>query len=233
MTKISIIIAVYNEDKFVKKSLDKLVSIKFPIKTEFIIIDDGSTDKSLQIIKYLKFNLKKNIKIIRNKNNQGKGNAVMQGIKKASGDIITFHDADLEYNPKDLILLIRKLMELGENYVVLGTRILKREDKLLIPHHYLGNKLISFLISLFYFQKVSDVQTCYKLFYKKSLKGIKLKSQEFETELELAIKLIKKGLKIKEYPITYEPRTFEEGKKITWIDGIKSLFLILKLRLLN
>jgi glycosyltransferase involved in cell wall biosynthesis len=230
MTKLSIIIPVYNEETFVEKSLKRVTNVDFPIETEFIVVDDGSTDNTLKIIGKFINKSKNKINLIRNKTNNGKGSAIIQGLRKAKGDIVTFHDADLEYDPNDLKILLKKIVNLGKNYAVYGSRFMKKQTNWAIPSHYIGNRFLSLLISILYWKKIDDMETCYKLVWFKDLKEMDLESKKFEIEPEITAKLLRKGVKIKEIPITYNPRTFENGKKISCIDGIKALFTIIKYR---
>lgn len=229
MTKLSVIVPVYNEEDFIEESLEKLTTVGFPIDVEVIVVDDGSTDNTPSVLDSFKKKSGKDIVIIR-KENGGKGSALRGGIKNAEGDVITFHDADLEYDPRDLKVLLGKLLESDKNTVVYGSRFLDSNNNWAIPSHYIGNKLLSLFITLMYGKKVGDMETCYKMFYASALEGIDLVSDRFEIEPEITSKFLKKGLTIKEFPIRYTPRNFEEGKKINYRDGVKALFTILKYR---
>lgn len=229
MTKLSIIVPAYNEENLIKTSLKRLTNVEFPIDAEIIVVDDGSTDDTLRIANEFKEKSKKDMLVFRKKN-EGKGSALREGIKKARGDIVTFHDADLEYDPQDLKMLLNELLKFDKNVVVYGSRFLKKQSNWAIPLHYIGNKLLSFSITLLYWKKLGDMETCYKMFYADALEGINLESKGFEIEPEITTKFLRKGLEIKEFPITYIPRDFEEGKKINYQDGIKALFTITKNR---
>mgnify|MGYP002639557355 CR=1 FL=1 len=227
--KLSIIVPVYNEERFIEHSLERLAKVEFPIETEIIIVDDGSKDNSLVIAKEFKKKSKKDITIV-TKKNEGKGSAIRVGIKISKGDIITFHDADLEYNPEDLKNLLESLLRSKKYKVVYGSRFRKKNNNWQIPSHYLGNMFLSTVMTLLYFNKIEDMETCYKMFYRSCLDGITLKSNKFEIEPEISAKFLKKGLKIKEIPIEYKARLFDEGKKIHFQDGIKALATIFEVR---
>ncbi|MEM4181807.1 MAG: glycosyltransferase family 2 protein [Candidatus Pacearchaeota archaeon] len=223
MKKVSIIIPVYNEEKTIKKVLEDVLKLK--LKKEIIVINDGSKDNTLKELR--KFS--KKIIVVSYKKNKGKGYALRKGIEKAVGDFIVFQDADLEYNPKDIPSLIK---ELEKEKVVYGSRFLKKNKKGCLAN-YLANIFLSFLTSLFYWQRVTDMETGYKAFRKEVLKELNLVSDGFEIEPEITSKILKKRIKIKEIPIEYLPRTKKEGKKIKFIDGIKAVFALIKWRIKN
>jgi dolichol-phosphate mannosyltransferase len=235
--KLSIIIPVYNEEKTVATMLDKILKIAIPgVKKEVIVVDDGSEDNSKSKMQNPKF---KEIKILSHKKNMGKGAAVITGIKNATGDYIVIQDADLEYDPKYIIKLLEPIVS-KQAEVVYGTR-LKRlpnfsrdEKKFRFFLHYLGNKCLSLLTSFLYFQWITDMETCYKLFPASVAKNLKLLSKGFEFEPEITAKLLKMGYKIKEVPITTNPRGYTEGKKLNGFkEGPKALWILLKYRFIN
>jgi dolichol-phosphate mannosyltransferase len=234
MKKLSIIIPVYNEEKTVAKLLRKLISIKIPVgNVEYIVVDDGSTDNSKFKIQNLKV---KGLKLFEHTRNLGKGAAVRTGLKHATGDYIIIQDADLEYNPSDIIRLIKKL-DSQEKLVVYGTRLnrlpnLKRDERTPVFFmHYFGNKFLSLVTSVLYQQWLTDMESCYKLIPKKALKDMKLHAKGFEFEPEITAKLLKRGYKIAEVSITTKPRGYKEGKKLHTIrDGTKALLALLKYR---
>ena len=236
MRKLSIIIPVFNESKTILEILDRVIAVEIPkFKKEIIVVDDGSTDGTREKITNAKL---KGIKIFLHKVNQGKGAAVKTGIKAASGDYIIIQDADLEYNPKSIKNLTTEIT--GENSVIYGTRLNrmphlgKEEKKHLFILHYFGNRFLSLVTSVLYGQWITDMETCYKLFPKKALSGIKLNAKGFELEPEITSKLSKRGYKIKEVPITTVPRGYEEGKKLHTVrDGSKALWYLVKYRFVD
>lgn len=225
--KLSIIVPVYNEEKTILKILDKLIKVNLGIKKEIIIIDDGSTDNSKQIIKnYLKRKKKnKNSEFqFLSKKNGGKGSAIKEGIKLSMGDIITIQDADLEYNPRDYKKLIAPIIEKKEK-VVYGSRFLRRH-KPMYKLYFLGNKFLTFLTKMLYNTKITDMETCYKVFKAQVIKKIKIKANKFDFEPEITARILKSKVRIKEIPISYKPRSVEEGKKIDWKDGLFAIWTL-------
>ena len=223
--KLSIIIPVYNEEKTILSLLERVKKVNIgKIQKEIIIIDDCSIDKTKDLIKNLK-----DIKILYHKKNLGKGAVIRTGLSVATGDIIIIQDADLEYYPEEYPKLLKPLLE-NKSKVVYGSRFLnKHKPKYKI--YYLGNKFLTFLINLFYNSKITDMETCYKVFKKDVIKNIKLESNDFGIEPEITSKLLKNKYKIYEVPIKYKSRDFKEGKKINWKDGLKAIYYIIKYKL--
>lgn len=239
--KLSIIIPVYNEEKTVLTVLKRLhEAVLRGVEKEIIIVDDGSTDATASEIRSAKSaDENRNIKIFRHSKNLGKGAAVRTGITKASGDYILIQDADLEYNPKDIPQLLLPMLQ-GRAKVVYGTRLnrlpnLSRDER--TPQfflHYLGNRFLSFITSMLYGQRITDMETGYKLFPKKALKDIVLRARSFDFEPEITAKLLKNGFAILEVPITTNPRGYDEGKKLnTFSDGFVAFWTLIKYRFTN
>ncbi|HIH32360.1 TPA: glycosyltransferase family 2 protein [Candidatus Woesearchaeota archaeon] len=232
--KLSIIIPIYNEDRTVDKLINKVLHAKILLKKEIICIDDGSKDNSVKKLK--KFRNK--IHLIVHKKNQGKGAAIRTGIKYASGDIIIIQDADLEYEPSEYTKLITPIIK-GESYVVYGSRYLspvghlKENNHLTFEIHKLGNHGLSLLTTILYGHYITDMETCYKVFDKDIIKKINIKANKFEFEPEVTAKILRQGIKIMELPIKYYSRDFNEGKKITWRDGIMAAWYLIKYRFVN
>jgi dolichol-phosphate mannosyltransferase len=230
--KLSIIIPVFNEEKTISEILKRVSEVKISgVEKQIIVVNDGSTDATASRIQ--------NIKFIEHKINQGKGAAVKTGIKNATGDYIVIQDADLEYKPKDIEKLIKPILE-GKSKVVYGTRLkrlpsfIKEERTPQFLLHYLGNKFLSLLTSVLYGQWITDMETCYKLFPKKAVEDMSLNARGFEFEPEITAKLLKKGYKILEIPITTKPRGYDEGKKLsTFKDGAIALWSLLKYRFID
>lgn len=227
MSKISIIIPIFNEEMFIEKLLLKIKSVKLvgKFKKEIICINDGSTDNSLKILKKQKF-----IKII-NQKNFGKGHAVQQGIKKASGKYIIVQDSDLEYDPRDINKLL-KVIILKRNSAVYGSRYLNYNiiKRLLLKNQsiqtFIFNYILSFNFYLRYKIYITDLLTGYKMYPRVFFKKNKIKSKGFEADHEITLKLLKNKFKIREVPINYYPRSKKEGKKINFKDALKALILI-------
>lgn len=240
MITLSIIVPVYNEEKTVGKILKQLDSLSLPVKKEIVIVDDGSSDGTvIQIKKFLNNSKGSQIKLIKHAKNQGKGKAVRTGISKAKGDYVVIQDADLEYEPKYLKTLTQPIIN-RESQVVYGTRLkrmpnLKEDER--TPRfllHYLGNRFLSFLISVLFITWITDMETGYKIFPRKEFAKLNIKAMGFEFEPEITIKLLKMGFKIKELPIKTVPRSYSEGKKLnTFSDGSKAFWTIIKYRFVN
>ncbi|MFH1591804.1 MAG: glycosyltransferase family 2 protein [Candidatus Woesearchaeota archaeon] len=236
--KLSIIIPVYNEETTIKAIIAKVKEINLnPVFKEVILVDDGSTDGTRNILRQIK---DPSIKRYFHSKNRGKGAALRTGFSKSEGDIILIQDADLEYDPANYRSLIKPILE-GKTHVVYGSRFMGRKerifgkDKTLIPHHYIGNKILTFFTSLVYFKKITDMETCYKVMTRKALNSLNdLKSERFEIEPEITAKLIRRGYKILEKPlVNYNPRSFSQGKKINWKDGVVALYYLIKYRFVN
>lgn len=231
--KISIIIPVFNEEATVAQVIDKVFNLKLPggLKKEIIVVNDGSTD---QTDKKLAGN-KNNFKYFSHQKNLGKGAAIKSGLEKASGDLILIQDADLEYDP----IFIEKLLEPIRNHqaeVVYGTRLINYplklwgKNKTILPTHLLANKFLTALTNILYGSNLTDMETGYKIFSRKVFGSINLKSDKFDFEAEVTSKVLKRGIKIIEVPIVTKPRTYKEGKKIGWEDGLIAIWTLIKYR---
>ena len=225
---LSIIIPAYNEKKTIMEIIKRVERVKLnKIKKEIIIVDDGSTDGTRDILKK-----NKKHKVIFHSINMGKGAAIVTGINNSKGEIIIIQDADLEYNPKNYLNLIMPIIE-GKSEVVYGTRLLGQHINMYF-HHYIGNYILTIMTNMLYNSKITDMETGYKVFKRKTLQGIRLKSKGFDIEPEITAKLLKRGNKILEVPINFStPRKFNEGKKISYIDGIRAVFSLLKYRFVD
>ena len=229
MKKLSIVIPVYNEKDTVLTLLDwvKKAQIK-NVEKEIIIVDDLSTDGTREILRNLN---DKTVKIVLSNKNEGKGGAIKQGLKYCTGDYIIFQDADLEYDPKEYQTLVHTLIEKNVDFV-LGQRVLPKffSTEKQIRSHTVGNRMIAMFGNLLYGTKLTDYEPCYKLFRAEILRSIDVKSNGFEYDIELMGKLFKHKRSFATTPITYKPRSFEEGKKIKWRDGVIALWTLLRIR---
>jgi glycosyltransferase involved in cell wall biosynthesis len=227
--KLSIIIPVYNEEKSILEVINKVKKVNISITKEIIIVDDFSTDNTKNILNKLN-----NLKIFFHQKNRGKGSAIRTALKHATGDIILIQDADLEYDPQEYQKLLTPILE-NRTKVVYGSRsnAIKKNLKKMYKLHYLGNLFLTIMTNILYGTKITDMETGYKVFRKEVIQNINLKSKRFDFEPEITAKILKKGYKIVEVPIDFMGRKFNEGKKITWKDGVKALYYLIKYRFTN
>jgi glycosyltransferase involved in cell wall biosynthesis len=225
--RLSVIIPVYDEKATIAEILKQVRAVG--MAAEIIVVDDGSTDGSREILKNEEAT--PGTVVIYHDGNRGKGAAVRAGIERATGDIILIQDADLEYDPRDYPMLIRPIEE-GRVKVVYGSRFLGPR-KAMMFWHMMGNKLLTLVTNVLYNAILSDMETCYKVFRADVIKGIPLRSRRFELEPEITAKVLKRGHRIFEVPISYYGREYNEGKKITWREGPKALWTLIKYRFVD
>ena len=230
--KLTIIIPAFNEEKTIKGILDKviLVELNYNMIKEIIVVDDCSIDNTLQELEnYIKKSDGINIQVITHNVNKGKGAAIHSGIAKASGDYIIVQDADLEYDPEEYNIMLEPVVKAGAD-VVYGSRFAGgNPHRILFFWHTIGNRFLTFLSNMFSNLNLTDMESCYKLFKREIIQNMKLKEKRFGFEPEVTQKISKiKGIKIYEVGISYYGRTYEEGKKINWKDGLKALYCIIK-----
>lgn len=222
---LSVVMPVFNEKTTILQIITKVIGLDF-VK-ELVVIEDGSTDGTRQILEQMGSSSK--IKLIFHERNLGKGVSLNDGFKVVNGQIIATQDADLEYNPDELKELTTPIIT-GLTDVVYGSRFYKSKRSGGYFLHMLGNKYLTFLTNLIYRTKLTDMETGYKVFRKEVLKNIVINSNDFSVEPELTAKIIKKGFKIYEVPISYRGRSFSEGKKIKWIHGFSAIWTLIKYR---
>jgi glycosyltransferase involved in cell wall biosynthesis len=235
MTKLlSIIIPAYNEEKFIQLILEQLINLELPqnISKEIIVIDDASTDETkLKVNDFIKthHNCDVDVKLFSQSVNQGKGAAIHEGIRLATGDFIIIQDADTEYDPNDIKLLLEPILD-GFADVVYGSRFIGgKPHRILFFWHSIGNKLLTFISNMFTNLNLTDMETCYKLFRSDILKKIKLKEKRFGFEPEVTAKIARiPKIRIYEVGISYYGRTYYDGKKIKAKDGIQAIWCIIK-----
>ena len=225
MKKITILIPVYNEVNTLAQILEKVEQTDFcGLEKEIILIDDYSTDGTRDLYKNYDY------KVLYHEYNQGKGAALRTGFKEATGDIIVIQDADLEYDPADYAPIVQMILD-GKADVCYGSRFLGgKPSRSCVFHHLLGNKFLSLLTNILYGSTLTDMETCYKAFKAEFIKGIEIKSNRFDLEPEITAKVLKRGARLYEAPISYYGREFSEGKKITWRDGVHAIIALIKFR---
>jgi glycosyltransferase involved in cell wall biosynthesis len=229
--KLSILIPVYNEEKTILKVIKRVKKVKLSTAKEVIIVDDFSKDKTRKILSRVR---DPNIKVFFHKKNQGKGASVRTALQHASGDIILIQDADLEYNPKEYPKLLKPIIDRRAK-VVYGTRMpyIKSHLKDMYLPHFFGNWFLTFFTNILYGSRITDMETGFKVFRKEVVKKIRLRAKRFDLEPEITAKILKGGYSIKEVPIIFKARTFTEGKKITWRDGLKAAFYLVKYKFVD
>jgi len=227
---VSVIIPVYNERSTIEPAVRAVLAVNRA--DEILIIDDGSTDGTRDLYPAIQA-LDDSIRIILHEKNMGKGAAVRTGFANATGEILLIQDADLEYDPRDYPALLRPIEE-GRAAVVYGSRFRGGPTKTMFFWHMVGNKLLTLVTNIVYNTILSDMETCYKVFRADVVRGIPLRSRGFEFEPEITSKVLKRGYRIYEVPISYNGREFDEGKKLNpWREGPKALYYLLKYRFVD
>ena len=225
--KVSIVIPCYNEKETIKKIVDNVNNVKLSLSKEIILVDDYSADGTREIIKGFEKDYQ-NLKIIYNEKNRGKGFSLRRGFSKSTGDIIIIQDADLEYDPSEYSLLITPILN-GQADVVFGSRFIGYQPyRFYFFSHFVGNKILTFLSNIFTGLKITDMETCYKVLTGEILKKIELKEERFGFEPEVTARIARLRCRVNEVGITYRSRNYKQGKKITWKDGVRALYIILK-----
>jgi glycosyltransferase involved in cell wall biosynthesis len=220
MPKLSIIVPVYNEERELPRVIETLMAAPCPIEREWIFVEDASKDGSLAVLERLKSQY--GFRVIHQEKNRGKGAAVIRGFQEATGDIIMVQDADFEYDPKEIPLLIQPILD-DRADVVFGSRFKHSSLQVHRTYHYFANRLLTILSNMMSGLYLSDMETCYKVFRSDLLKSMNLVSKRFGIEVELAAYVAKTHARLFEIPISYYPRTRREGKKINWKDGVAAI----------
>jgi glycosyltransferase involved in cell wall biosynthesis len=228
--KLSVLMPVFNERSTLGEILSQVRAVELPdIDKEIIVVDDGSTDGSAEILDSEAQG--GDLRVFHHEKNRGKGAAIRTAIEQATGDILLIQDADLEYDPRDYPTLIRPILE-GRVDVVYGSRFLGPRKAMLF-WHMLGNKLLTLTTNILYNTILSDMETCYKCFRAEVVKDIPLRAKRFELEPELTAKILKRGHRIFEVPISYYGREYDDGKKISWRDAPLAFWTLIKYRFVD
>jgi glycosyltransferase involved in cell wall biosynthesis len=221
---LSVVMPAYNEQETIETIIGRVKAV--PLRTELIVVDDGSTDNTRAILAELQKTV--DFKLVLQPKNAGKGAALRRGFEEVTGDLVVIQDADLEYSPEEFPDLI-ELISQGRADVVYGSRFLGRRRVFLFTH-YVGNRLLTLITNILYNTILTDMETCYKVMRTEVLRSFTLHSNGFGIEPEMTAKIFKRGYRVYEVPITYDGRGYDDGKKITWRDGVVALWVLLKYR---
>jgi glycosyltransferase involved in cell wall biosynthesis len=239
--KLSIVMPVYNEIETIADIIQRVrsVELKVPVgygpedgavvelEREIVVVDDGSTDGTRRILRTLQDRL--GVTVVLHERNQGKGAAVRTGLEHVSGDVVLIQDADLEYDPRDFPALLQPILE-NRSQVVYGSRFRGGPTKAMFFWHMLGNHFLTLVTNVLYDSTLSDMETCYKVFTREVAEQLDLKAPGWGFDPEITAQILKRGYRIYEVPISYTGREFEEGKKISWRDGLTVLWTLIKYR---
>lgn len=242
--RLSIIMPVYNERSTLEEIVQRVRAVNLVVNAdgsntlldgpielerEIVIVDDGSTDGTRAILDAWRADPPDDMQIIYHEQNSGKGAALRTGFQHATGDIFVIQDADLEYDPRDYVKLLEPLLE-GRAPIIYGSRFMGGPRSAMSLTHTLGNKFLTIMTNVLYGTALTDMETCYKCFRREVINGMPLRSRAFEIEPELTAKFLKRGYNIFEVSISYNGRTFHEGKKIDWRDGFSAVRTLLRYR---
>lgn len=222
---LTVLIPVYNERNTVAEVIRRVRAVQIPLELDVIVVDDGSSDGTDKVLGALEDST---VRVMKHEKNQGKGAALRTGLGAATGDLVLVQDADLEYDPDDWPRLLDPVLK-GKASVVYGSRF-TGERKNMLPTHWVGNRLLSLVTNILYKSTLSDMETCYKLFDRRVIADFTIVSNRFDFEPEITAKVLRRGFRIYEVPISYAGREVDEGKKISWRDGFGALKALIKFR---
>jgi glycosyltransferase involved in cell wall biosynthesis len=223
--KLSVIVPTFNERNTIAEIVRRMRAVELPLEREIIVVDDGSTDGTREVLKQLGDST---LRVVQHPTNRGKGAAIRTGLEHVTGDLVLIQDADLEYDPDDWPKLLAPVLK-GRAVVVYGSRFTGERRNMLF-WHWVANRMLSLVANVLYNSTLSDMETGHKLFDRRVLDELSLRARRFDFEPEVTAKVLKTGIRIYEVPISYAGRTLEEGKKITWEDGVIALWTLVKYR---
>lgn len=231
--RLSILIPVYNEEKTILEILRRVAEVRLPagLTKQIVVVDDGSGDETRRLLEGLEVTAFRPSDLVVHfqEKNRGKGAAIRKALELATGDLVIIQDADLEYDPRDYSVMLEPILD-GRADVVYGSRFLGGPHRVLYFWHYVGNMVLTLFSNMLTNLNLSDMETCYKAFRREVLDAVQLRSNRFELEPEITMKVAKRGCRIYETPISYSGRSYSEGKKITWVDGVKTLWALIRFR---
>jgi glycosyltransferase involved in cell wall biosynthesis len=225
---LSVIVPVFNERATVVEIVRRMRAVELPVEREIVVVDDGSDDGTGAVLTQLRDST---VRVVKHAQNRGKGAAIRTGLESSSGDLVLVQDADLEYDPEDWPRLLAPVLK-GRARVVYGSRFTGERRNMLFLH-WVGNRFLSLVTNVLYNTTLSDMETCYKLFDRRVLDGVRLQADRFDFEPEFTAKVLRRGIRIYEVPISYAGREPSEGKKITWHDGVIALWTLVKYRFVD
>jgi glycosyltransferase involved in cell wall biosynthesis len=226
--RLSVIVPVFNERSTVAEIVRRMRAVELPVDREIVVVDDGSDDGTGDVLTQLRDST---VRVVKHARNRGKGAAIRTGLESSSGDLVLVQDADLEYDPDDWPRLLAPVLK-GRARVVYGSRFTGERRNMLFLH-WVGNRFLSLVTNVLYNSTLSDMETCYKLFDRRVLDGVRLQADRFDFEPEFTAKVLRRGIRIYEVPISYAGREPSEGKKITWHDGVTALWTLVKYRFVD
>lgn len=228
--KLSILVPVYNEEATVEALLERVLAAQVPTEKEVIVVDDGSTDGTAdRLERFVTSHPQAAVRVVRQSRNRGKGAALRAALDLAAGDVLLVQDADLEYNPDEYTRLLEPILD-GRADVVFGSRFLAGPQRVPVFAHYLGNRFLTAVCNALFNVKLTDMETCYKVFRREVLAGRRLRANRYGFDPEITARFCQAGARIQEVPVTYSGRSHAEGKKVSWKDGLVVLWTLLRCR---